>query len=213
MREYYTPERIMAVLDAAAAHGITAVWTPCYDHWLRLWDNYQEKGGKLKIWIAQPDTEPMEKEITAAIKHGAKAVCIQGAQIDAKVSGGKWDVVRRWLELIKSNDLPAGMATHGARTHLDAEERKLPTDFYHQTLYRPDNFVEAGLKESLATIAKLEKPVVAYKVLGAGRFLPKDALPNVLKHLRPKDGLCLGMFPKKTDEIAENAKLVESLSV
>ena len=48
MREYYTPERIMAVLDAAAEHGITAVWTPCYDHWIRLWNNYQEKGGKLK---------------------------------------------------------------------------------------------------------------------------------------------------------------------
>jgi hypothetical protein len=62
MKTYYTPERIMAVLDAAAERGITAVWTPCYEHWIRLWNAYQEKGGKLKSWIAQPDQLPMEKD-------------------------------------------------------------------------------------------------------------------------------------------------------
>ena len=82
-------------------------------------------------------------------------------------------MVRGWLELIKSFGLPAGMGTHGAKTNLVAEEKGLPTDFYHQTLYRPDNYVREGLEESLATIEKLEKPVVAYKVLGAGRIAPK----------------------------------------
>ncbi|MGA2034926.1 MAG: hypothetical protein ABSG68_21975 [Thermoguttaceae bacterium] len=211
MRAYYTEERIMAVLDQAAEHGITAVWSPCYDHWIRLWNTYREKGGKLKIWIGQPDQLPMEKEITAAAKNGAKAVCIQGCQIDAQWGQGKFDVVRGWLELIKSFGLPAGMATHGARTHLVAEEKGLPTDFYHQTLYRPDNYVREGLEESLATIEKLDKPVVAYKVLGAGRVLPKDTLPYVLKRLQRKDGICIGIFPKKTDQIAENVALTGKL--
>jgi hypothetical protein len=212
MRAYYTEERIMAVLDQAAEHGITAVWSPCYDHWIRLWNTYREKGGKLKIWIGQPDQLPMEKEITAAAKNGAKAVCIQGCQIDAQWGQGKFDVVRGWLELIKSFGLPAGMATHGARTHLVAEEKGLPTDFYHQTLYRPDNYVREGLEESLATIEKLDKPVVAYKVLGAGRVLPKDTLPYVLKRLQRKDGICIGIFPKKTDQIAENVALTGKFS-
>ena len=155
----------------------------------------------------------MEKEITAAAKNGAKAVCIQGCQIDGAARRGKLDVVRGWLELIKSFGLPAGMATHRAKTHLMAEEKGLPTDFYHQTLYRPDNYVRQGLEESLATIEKLAKPVVAYKVLGAGRILPKDTLPYVFQRLRPKDGVCTGVFPKtKADQIAENAALVRKLS-
>jgi hypothetical protein len=212
MCAFYTDARIMAVLDQAAEHGITAVWTPCYDRWVRLWNQYQEKGGKLKIWIGQPDRLPMEKEITTAAKNGAKAVCIQGCQIDGQIGQGKFEVVRGWLELIKSFGMPSGMGTHGAKTHLMAEEKGLPTDFYHQTLYRPDNYVPEGLEESLATIEKLDKPVVAYKVLGAGRVLPKDALPYVLKRLRRKDGICLGMFPKKTDQIAENAALTGKLS-
>ncbi|NQT82791.1 twin-arginine translocation signal domain-containing protein [bacterium] len=212
MREYYTEERVMAVMDQAAEHSITAVWTPCYEHWIRVWNRYREKGGKLKIWIAQPDRLPMEREIKIAVKNGSKAIAIQGIRIDDQVKDGKWDVGRGWLELIKSHGLPAGMATHRATTHLEAEDRGLPADFYHQTLYRPDNYVREGLEESLATIEKLHKPVVAYKVFGAGRILPKDTLPYVFKRLKPKDGICVGVFPKKRDEIAENSSLTLKLS-
>lgn len=212
MREYYTEQRVMAVIDQAAEHGITAVWTPCYENWIRLWNRYREKDGKLKIWIAQPDRLPMEREIKMAVKNGSKAIAIQGICIDDQVNDGKWDVVRGWLELIKSHGLPAGMATHRATTHLEAEERGLPADFYHQTLYRPDNYVREGLEESLATIEKLHKPVVAYKVLGAGRILPKATLPYVFKRLKSKDGICVGVFPKKRDEIAENSSLTLKLT-
>lgn len=210
MREWYTKERVMAVLDEAADLGINAVWTPCYEHWIELWNEYQQKGGKLKNWIAQPDRRPMEKEITAAIKNGSTAICIQGCNIDTEVGAGRWDVVRGWLELIKSHDLPAGMATHRATTHLEAEERDMPTDFYHQTMYRPDNYVDEGLEESLAAIEKLDKPVVGYKVLGAGRIHPQKTLPYVFGRLKRKDGVCVGVFPKKNpNETKENVALTK----
>ena len=227
MRAYYTDAQVMSVLDAAAEQGITAVWTPCYPPWIRLWNEYQGKGGKLKIWIGQPDAyshgeavpdpnpnipKKMKEHIIAAAQNGAKAICIQGVQVDAQFKAGRIDVVRDWLELIKSFGLPAGIATHRASTHLMAEKEGLPTDFYHQTLYRPDNYIPAGLEESLATIEKLDKPVVAYKVLGAGRILPKDTFPYVFRRLRPKDGICVGVFPRSKDQLAENAGLTRQLS-
>jgi len=213
MTDYYTPERIKAVLDEAADQGITAVWVPCYDHWIRIWHEYQEKGGKLKIWIAQPDRSPMEKEITKAAKNGAKAICVQGEHVDSQFAANKFDVLQKWLESIKSFDLPAGLATHRPQTHLVVEDKKLPTDFYHQCVYQPENYSNECLQQALATIARLDKPVVAYKVLAAGRVLPKEALPRLLARIRPKDGLCVGVFPKKNrDEIAENAILVKRLS-
>jgi len=227
MRAYYTDAQIMSVLDAAAEQGITAVWTPAYPPWIRLWNEYQGKGGKLKIWIGQPDAysfgeavadpkpdipKKMKEHITAAAKNGAKAICSQGEQVDAQFKAGRIDVVRDWLELIKSFGLPAGIATHTISTHLKAEAEGLPTDFYHQTLYRPDNYIPGGLEESLATIEKLDKPVIAYKVLGAGRILPKDTFPKVFRRLRPKDGICVGVFPRGKDELAENARLTRQLS-
>ena len=214
MTDFYTDAKIMAVLDTAADQGITAVWTPCLANWVRLWNKYQEKGGKLKIWIGQPDPEPaqMKAHITTAARNGAKAICIQGIRVDEQMTTGRFAVVREWLELIKSFGLPAGLASHTATTHLLAEEKGLPTDFYHQTLYRPDNYVPKGFEESLATIEQLKKPVIAYKVLGAGRILPKDTFPTLFKRLKPKDGVCVGAFPKKHDELAENAALVRDLT-
>jgi hypothetical protein len=214
MRDFYTDGQIIKTLDAAADHGITAVWTPCYDRWIKLWSEYQQQGGKMKFWIAQPHVDPdkMKDDITLAAKNGAKAICIQGIRVDEQMNAGKFDVVRDWLEHIKSYGLPAGMATHGAKTHLVAEDKGLPTDFYHQTLYRPDTYVREGLEESLATIEKLHKPVVAYKALGAGRIMPSETLPYIFKRLKPKDGVCIGVYPKTRDELAENASLIQRLS-
>ncbi|UCE48420.1 MAG: hypothetical protein JSW47_22850, partial [Phycisphaerales bacterium] len=203
-----TPQRIMAVMDEAAELGINAVWTPIRDSWLGVWNDYKDRGGKLEHWIAQPDRLPLEKDINIAIRNGSTAVCIQGIRVDDQIKEGRWDVVRGWLELVKSHGLPAAIATHRATTHLEAEDKNLPTDFYHQTMYRPDNYVKQGLAESLAVVEKLDKPVVAYKILGAGRIDPADALPYVFRRLKRKDGVCVGVFPKKNpNEIRENVTL------
>ena len=215
MQEYYTDERIMAVLDEAAEHGITAVWTPVYDRWVRLWNKYREKGGKLRTWIGQPDPGPeqMKSHITTAAKNGAKAICIQGVQIDGQVGAGRWDVIRGWLEHIHSFDLPAGMATHQPFTHPMAEEKKLPTDFYHQCFFQPENYSLDCRQKAIETIRKLDKPVVGYKVLAAGRIAPAEGFAFALKHLRPKDGMCVGVFPKDDpDQLAENSTLVRKLT-
>lgn len=54
MCEFYIEERVMAVMNEAANEGVTAVWAPTYDRWIRLWNTYRERGAKLKIWICQP---------------------------------------------------------------------------------------------------------------------------------------------------------------
>jgi len=215
MKDFYTEERIMAVMDQAADLGITAVWTPCYDHWIRLWDRYRERGGKLTVWIGQPDPQPgqMKAHITACAKHGGKAVCIQGCRVDEQIAKGRFDVVRGWLDHVHSLGLPAGIATHRPTTHLEAEDKGLPTDFYHQCLYQPENYSPKCLELALAAVAKLDKPVVAYKVLAAGRLLPRDAFPRLFGRLRPKDGLCVGVFPEDDPgQLIENARLTRQLA-
>ena len=213
MRQWYSEERTMAVLDAAAERGITAVWTPCYERWIELWNKYREKGGKLKTWIGQPDSfDKMTEHITACAKNGGKAVCIQGECVDRAYRQNDHARVKGWLEHIKGLGLPAGMASHKPTTHLIAEEKQLPADFYHQCVYQPENYSAACWEQAMATIGKLAKPVVAYKVLAAGRTPPAKAFAELFKHLKPKDGLCVGVFPRKHDELAENAALARKLT-
>jgi hypothetical protein len=207
MREYYTPQRIMQTLDEAAGFGINAVWAPPYPQWIRLWKQYTAGGGnKLRNWIGQPDLggeEKMRAAITDCANNGATAICIQGAQIDIQFAHQKYDVVRGWLELIAQFKLPAGMASHLPETHLIAEQQKLPTDFYHQCLGVPDHYTAENRTRALATMRQIAKPVIAYKVLGAGRLDPEQAIPEVLRNIKPIDGMCVGVFPK------DNPKQIE----
>ena len=213
MKAWYTDERIMAVLDAAADHGITAVWTPCYDRWIRLWNTYRKGGGKLATWIGQPDRfDEMKEHISACAANGGRAICIQGECIHRAMTGGNPGIVREWLQHIKSHGLPAGMATHYPDDILKAEQDGLPAEFYHLTIGVPDSFQQADREKAVRTIRQMEKPVVAFKVLGAGRFPPSEAFPFLLNRVRPKDGLCVGMFPKDRDEVAENTALARDLT-
>lgn len=215
MREYYTEERIMAVMDEAAGHGITAVWTPCYSRWIRLWNKYRHNGGKLKIWIGQPDPQPelMKDHITAAAENGARAICIQGERVDQQFRAGRWDVLRGWLDHIHRFDLPAGMATHRPDTHLAAEAHRLPTEFYHQCFFQPENYSTTCRRQAIAAVRKLDKPVVGYKVLAAGRLPAEEGFTFAFRHLRRKDGICVGVFPKDDpDQVAENSMLTRKLT-
>jgi hypothetical protein len=213
MVEYYTDERIMQVLDSAAEVGITTVTAPPDVRWANLYKQYLEKGGKLHTWIAQCHGNPakMLQEIDRAVDGGAKAVFIQGHRTEDHFAAGKIDVVRSWVEHIKSHKVPAGLAAHRPDVHPTAEKEGFPTDFYFQCFFRPDTYLPEERELAIATIRQITKPMIGYKLLAAGRLKPEEAFAYALKHLAPKDGMCVGVFPKvKADMLAEDAKLVVS---
>jgi len=62
--------------------------------------------------------------------------------------------------------------------------------------------------KAVEAIAQIEKPVVGYKILGAGRFPAAESLAFALKHLRARDGLCVGVFPRDNpNQIREDVAL------
>lgn len=216
MKAYYTDERICEVLDAAADQGITAVASPPYPRWIRLFGRYLKNGGRLRIWIAQPDGPPqgMKAQISAAVKGGAKAVFVQGARTDDQFVRKNFDLLRRWVEHIRSLGVPAGLASHRPDVHLAAERMKFPTDFYFQCFYNPQlGYRKADRDKAVAAAARVDKPVVGYKILAAGRLKAAEGFGFAFRHLRAKDAVCVGMFPKhQPNQIAENADLTRKLS-
>jgi hypothetical protein len=209
----FTREGRKAVMEAAAGQGLTAIWTPGYNEWIALWNEYKDKGGKLETWIGQPDGYEgvsLEDQITACAKNGGSAVCVQGENVDAAVKAGDFDRVKRWLGLIRGYGMPAGLASHMPGTILKLEDLNLPVDFYHLTLGVPNSFENEDRERTLETIRQIDKPMVVFKVIGAGRFNPQVDLPYVLKTIRRKDGLCIGV--DNPDQLAENAELVRRLT-
>jgi len=218
MKRHHTDERIMQILDEAADCGLTALASPPDERWVNLWARYLEKGGRLKIWISQCHGRPeqMPEEIDRSIKAGARAIFIQGARVEEQFGRGNFHVLQSWIERIKEAGLPAGAAAHWPEIHPELERRKFPTDFYYQCLYnvsKSNDYSAAERDKAMATIVGLEKPVIAYKILAAGRLTASEGFEYAFSHIARKDGVCVGIYAQKAiDQIRQNATYTETLT-
>ncbi len=218
MQRHHTDERIIQILDEAADCGLTALASPPDERWLNIWARYQENGGRLKIWISQCHGVPdqMPEEIDRSIRAGAKAIFIQGLRVEEQFGQGNFDTLRSWIEQIKAAGLPAGAAAHWPEIHPELERRGFPTDFYYQCFYnvsRTNDYSEAEREKAMATIKELEKPVIAYKILAAGRLPASEGFEYAFNHLARKDGVCVGIYAQKAiDQIRQNATYTDTLT-
>ena len=218
MRRHHTDERIMQVLDEAADCGLTALASPPDERWVNIWARYREKGGRLKVWISQCHGNPdqMPEEIDRSIQAGAKAIFIQGLRVEEQFGLGNFDVLRSWIERIKEAGLPAGAAAHWPEVHPELERRGFPTDFYYQCFYnvsKGNDYRAAEREKAMATIRELDKPVIAYKILAAGRLPASEGFEYAFNHIARKDGVCVGIYAQKAiDQIRQNATYTATLT-
>jgi len=218
MKRHYTDDRIIRILDEAADCGLTAVTSPPDERWIKLWGRYRADKGRLPLWISQCHGKPeqMLNEIDRSVKAGASAVFIQGVRVEEQFGRGNFNVLRSWIEHIQEAGLPAGAAAHWPEIHLELEKRKFPTDFYYQCVYnasKTSDYSAAEREKALAAIERLEKPVVAYKILGAGRLTAAEGFEFVFNRIKRKDGVCVGIFAREAiDQIRQNATFTRMLT-
>ena len=218
MRTYHTDERIAQILDEAAECGVTALASPPDERWRKLWVSYSANGGRLKIWISQCHGAPeqMLSEIDRSVQAGAKAIFIQGARVEDQFGPGHFDTLRSWVDHIQAAGLPAGVAAHWPEVHPELQRRGFPVDFYFQCMYnasKTSDYSAAERKLAEATVAVLKKPVVAYKILGAGRLPASDGFEQAFNNIQRKDGVCVGIFAKNAiDQIRQNATYTKMLT-
>jgi hypothetical protein len=218
MRRHHTDERIVQILDEAASCGVTAVASPPEERWRKLWTRYVAGGGKLRYWISQCHGDPgqMLAEIDRSVAAGAAAVFIQGARVEEQFGKGAFDLLRTWIEHIKGAGLPAGAAAHWPEVHPELERRGFPTDFYYQCMYnasKTSDYSPAEREKAAATIARLTKPVIAYKILAAGRLTAAEGFEYAFSRIKRKDGICVGIYAERAiDQIRQNATYTEMLT-
>jgi len=57
------------------------------------------------------------------------------------------------------------------------------------------------------------KPVIAYKILAAGRLTAAEGFEYAFNHIRRKDGVCVGIYAENAiDQIRQNATYTEMLT-
>ncbi|MFC1537729.1 hypothetical protein ACFL4P_02755, partial [Gemmatimonadota bacterium] len=204
MKHYFTPEKIMDTLELCEQNGINTTILLCWDHTVNVLERYRrERGGKIQ-WIAQSFDQIGQLEcVKMAVDNGAVGFFIQGANCDAFINEGRTDYVAEILETARSNGLIAGVGSHTLNVPKTLEKEGIEPDFYFKTINNVDYWSESP-EEVAAFMQTIDKPWIAFKVLGAGVIRkPRDGFELALRS--GADFLNVGMFDF---QVAEDAALV-----
>ena len=217
-RAYATKDKILQTLALAEKYGVNTVFETGGNF---VNDYNRQTGGHMQfiphIKVDRKQTEAQLKDhIKQQVDIGAVAVYVWGVAADALVSAGDIKLLARTVELAKMHNLPVGVGGHSLQVPKACEEHKVPCDFYVKTLHS-DNYPSATPKElrkdfmwatgdkayydnmwcidpeeTIAFMKSVTKPWIAYKVLAAGAFYPREGFNYAFKN--GADFIAVGMF-------------------
>ena len=219
MEDYYTVSRIMADLREAEHCGINTVLARADRHIMRVLNEYRSVGGKIQ-WIAQTAKGDEYADVMAYIRRIARyqpiAIYHHGGTTDRLYDEGKLDLLHDALALIHNLGFAAGLGTHDPQILKYCYYEGYDVDFYVCSFYnhtrRPEVYLPPDRDAAIVAIQAVHLPVIAIKVLAAGRSEPVSAFQFALEHIKPIDAIAAGMNTKgRSDLISDNAALVTHL--
>jgi len=167
-----------------------------------------EREGKLQ-WIAQLviDAQGRSRDLDLAMKLGVHAACIRGIEGD-RYAERQIDVLAKAMEELKACKIPVGLGGYNIDTMIAAEKARLPVDFYVKTFNNANTSMsgENAPGETAEIFAEIEKPWIAFRVLGPGRMSARDGFKRAFGD--GADFVSAGMFDF---QLAEDARLVREL--
>ena len=202
VKAYHTDEKVFETLELAEENGINTILTnPVSDRVInRYWN---ERGGKIQ-WISDcASGKTIEAGIKRSIDSGAHAVYLQGGLCDNAFKKGQVHLLGEALEYIKEQGVPGGLGAHRLDTVKACVNEGLKPDFWVKTLH-PSNYWSADIKpendniwsrtpeETIKYMETMDTPWIAFKVLAAGAFHPRQSFKWVFE--QGADFACVGMF-------------------
>ena len=222
MREYHSIERIIETWRIAEKAGINAMITNnTTPHVLQAVRKYLDEDGALR-WIAQVaarDGADMFKEIDKTVEAGAAAIYFHGEHIDNAFAVQDDETLRAWFSHAESAGIPAGAAAHSPQAHLWINSLDI-TDFHAVSMFncgslhsgKGHKFRLADMSPAIECIGRIQKPCIAYKILGAGRIDPVMGFEYALERIKPTDVVNVGMHRGDKDNmVQENVAIVENI--
>ena len=201
LRNYFTDEKVIETWQRSEESGINTAIANVRggegdektENTVRILNKYwNERGGRIQ-WIAQtnPRTNDLTSSIQRAVDNGAVGAFVQGGVGDNFVKHGRVDLLGKAVDLIKQNGLIAGVGGHLLDVPMACEKEGIEPDFYFKTLNNVD-YNSAAPQQTTEFMREVNKPWIAYKVLGAGVTHPKKGFKYAFEN--GADFICVGMF-------------------
>jgi hypothetical protein len=224
VKSYNTDAKIRETVELAEASGINTLSVNVTPSVMMTLGDHRKNGGKIQTILYCTsnieDAAHYREDLQKVADFGSEAVYLWGEQADRCFREKKMDVLRRALDDAKALGLPCGIGAHELQTIQVIEEQKWPADFYIKTLHhhKYPTAPHAGEavkstseipgywcrnpEETIAFMANVTKPWIAFKIMAAGAIPPQDAFPYTFKN--GGDFALAGMFDF---DIAEDCQI------
>jgi hypothetical protein len=236
MVEWSTAERVCQVLRQCEQNGINTWQFSHSERSLADLKRHREEGGKLQwILLSHRDIEEDHSRLPGLAKLQPIGIVHHGGSAERRWRSGELNKVQDFLKSVRDSGVMVGLSVHNPALIELVEEKNWDIDFYMTALYylsrSPEEFRkllgqrpigEVYLPEDPArmfkTIRQTRKTCLCYKVLAAGRLTdsPKqidEAFRVAFENIKPRDCVIIGMYPRYSDQVRENAERVRRLAV
>lgn len=226
MAEYFTAENVLRLYHHAEELGVRTFLIRGDYRMLGWLERYRRAGGTMNV-IAQTASEMHDifSNIRILAAAGAAGVYHHGTQTDRFWREGRIDDCLDYLQCMRDAGVAVGLATHLPEVIDYAEQNAWDVDFYMACLYNlsragrdsaivtgethrhvHEQYLPEDRRTMLSTVRSTPKPVLAFKVLAAGRLCDTqeavgEAFLDAYSHIKPTDGVIVGLFPKHVDQV------------
>lgn len=229
MRQWYTPDRICEVMRRCTSYGINAFNYVNLGRSDKDMRKFYDEGGKIHL-IAQIIGDPTPT--WNAFK--PLAMYNQGEQVDKAFLNRQMNEVRDWCKKTRDLGSLVGVGTHRPDVIAYVEEHGWDVDFYAGCVYNrtrtseewkqllngqmeevsQETYLRSDPGRMYQVMRQTKKPCFAFKVLAAGRIPDRgieQAFRTAFESMKPNDGILVGMWPYRKDEIRENVEIVSRI--
>lgn len=229
MKEYFTDDRIAEFLGHCEREGINAHQFSDPERMAGIITTLRERGSKMKFLCLHaggqgrmPVDEVVRRTQPIAIVH-------HGGVTDRLFREGKSQEVHDFVKSVKDAGVLAGVSAHNPDCVKRVADEGWDVDlfmtcFYYLTRTKEElnkmppvvtaqigySFFASDPLAMTDVCRQVDQPCLGFKILAAGRMCDKaykveTAFKFAFEHLKPADGVIVGMYPRFDDQIGRNA--------
>lgn len=229
MLEWSTPENVWKTVRACQENGINTWQLSDAKRGLEDIQGYLERGGRIQ-WILL-SSRRMEEDLSwipKIARMGPIGIVHHGGTTDRRWRNGEHGKIRDFLKAVRDSGVLVGLSTHNPLVVEEVESRGWDVDFFMCCVYRltrtdqeivnllgqrplGEVYLPQDPPRMYRAIRQTRKPCLAFKILAAGRLTntPEamdEAFRFAFENIKPTDAVIVGMYPRYSDQVRENAE-------
>ncbi len=228
MREYYTVERTVEMLEACEAQGINTFQLAVRPPVLESIDLLRERGSRLQLICLHSAADEIDETVA---RTRPIAMVHHGGATDRLFAQGQAEQVHDYVKRAHDAGVLAGVSAHNPDCIRRIADEGWQVDFFMTCFYFLTRALVPERQDEVAALPTLEiaypfykedpdvmtevmrqveQPCLGFKILASGRLgtsqdRVRAAFEYAFQNIKPQDAVIVGVYPRFFDEIEADA--------